>query len=109
MEYSEELLFRLQPDESDIWIGKGGGYVVDSLRSAVMIMKTAASYEGAVKQAIALGNDTDTTACITGGLAGVKFGYDNIPTRWLNSLRDKDKVDKLVNKLIMNISNYEDK
>ncbi len=71
-----------------------------------MIMKTAASYEEAVKQAIALGDDTDTTACITGGLAGVKFGYDNIPSRWINVLRDKDKVDKLINKLIMNIKHH---
>ncbi|MBQ6211754.1 MAG: ADP-ribosylglycohydrolase family protein [Ruminococcus sp.] len=69
-----------------------------------IILKTALSYEGAVKQAIALGDDTDTTACITGGLAGVKFGYDNIPGRWLDVLRDKDKADKLVNKLIMDIS-----
>ena len=104
-EYSDEFLFRLQPDEPDIWIGKGGGYVVDSLRSAVMIMKTAHSYEEAVKQAIALGDDTDTTACITGGLAGVKFGCDNIPIRWVNELRDKDKVDKLIHKLVMNLIN----
>ena len=69
-------------------------------------MKTAASYEEAVKQAIALGDDTDTTACITGGIAGVKFGYDDIPSRWLNELRDKDKVDKLINKLILDISNH---
>ncbi len=75
---------------------------VDSLRSAVMIMKAANSYEEAVKQAVALGDDTDTTACITGGIAGVKFGYDSIPSRWLNSLRDKYKADKLINKLILN-------
>ena len=101
-EYSDEFLFRLQPDEPDIWKGRGSGYVVDSLRSAVMIMKAANSYEEAVKQAIALGDDTDTTACITGGIAGVKFGYDSIPSRWLNSLRDKYKADKLINKLILN-------
>ena len=46
-----------------------------------MIMKTAASYEEAVRQSIALGDDTDTTACITGGLAGIYFGYENIPKR----------------------------
>lgn len=35
----------------------------------------------------ALGDDTDTTACITGGLAGAEFGYNNILHRWLNALR----------------------
>ena len=99
-EYLDEFQFRLQPDEPDIWIGRGGGYVVDSLRSAVMIMKTAASYEEAVRQSIALGDDTDTTACITGGLAGIYFGYENIPKRWVDFLRDSDKVEKLVNSLL---------
>ena len=99
-EYLEEFLFRLQPDEPGIWVGKGGGYVVDSLRSAVMIMNTAGSYEDAVKQAVALGDDTDTTACITGGLAGIRFGHDNIPGRWLEALRDSDRADKLVSALI---------
>ena len=100
--YLDEFIFRLQPDEPDIWHGKGSGYVVDSLRSAVMIMKDADSYEQAVKQAIALGDDTDTTACITGGLAGIKFGFDNIPVRWLDSLRGRENAEKLINKLILN-------
>ena len=92
-EYLNEFLFRLQPDEPGIWFGKGGGYVVDSLRSAVMIMKTARDYEDAVKQAVALGDDTDTTACIT----GIRFGYDRIPQRWLDSLRDSESVEELLN------------
>lgn len=98
-EYSEEFEYRLQPDEPDIWIGKGGGYVVDSLRSAFMIMKTAPDYEHAVKAAIALGDDTDTTACITGGLAGIVFGYDSIPKRWRDSLLEKDIPEGLLEKL----------
>jgi ADP-ribosylglycohydrolase len=98
--YLDEFLDSLRPDEEGIWVGTGRGYVVDSLRSAVMVMKTAASYEEAVKQAVALGNDTDTIACITGGLAGIRFGYENIPTRWLDALRDRDKAETLINKLI---------
>ncbi len=56
--------------------GQGTGYVVDALKSALMILSRASSYEDAVKQAVALGNDTDTTACITGGLAGIVFGAE---------------------------------
>ena len=98
-EYSEEFEYRLQPDEPDIWVGKGGGYVVDSLRSAFMIMKTAPDYEHAVKAAIALGDDTDTTACITGGLAGIVFGHDGIPERWQNSLLERERADELLDDL----------
>ena len=97
-EYLEEFEFRLCPDEPDIWHGNGGGYVVDSLRSAVMIMKRASSYEDAVKQAVALGDDTDTTACITGGLAGIVFGYNGIPIKWRDELRVREQVDELLSK-----------
>ena len=79
--------------------GNGTGYVVDCLKSTFMIMEKAASYEDAVRQAIALGNDTDTTACVTGGLAGIAFGFGGIPTRWLESLREKERVEELLAKL----------
>lgn len=99
-EYLQEFEYRLQPDEPDIWNGKGGGYVIDSLRSAFMIMKRAVSYEDAVKTAVALGDDTDTTACITGGLAGIAFGFDSIPERWIGQLRQKESVDEIFGRLI---------
>jgi ADP-ribosylglycohydrolase len=38
------------------------GYVLDSLLSARMVLQTG-SYEQVVKAAVALGHDTDTTAC----------------------------------------------
>lgn len=79
--------------------GFGKGYVVDSLRSACMIMRQAESYEEAVKQAVALGNDTDTTACITGGLAGIYFGYKAIPERFIRDLRDKKRVEQLLERM----------
>lgn len=93
-EYAEEF-DALNPYEALIWTGKGTGYVVDCLKSAVMIMLEAQSYEQAVKMAIQLGNDTDTTACVTGGLAGIIFGYDGIPTRWIEQLRGKEIIESL--------------
>ena len=63
-----------------------------------MIMKRASSYEDAVKQAVALGDDTDTTACITGGLAGIVFGYNGIPIKWRDELRGREQVDELLSK-----------
>ena len=93
-EYEQELEWSVRPDEP--WEGSGSGYVVDCLRSAFMIMKHATSYEEAVKQAIMLGDDTDTTACVTGGLAGILFGFENIPSRWYNALRGKENVENLI-------------
>lgn len=88
--YEQELEWSVRPIEP--WIGQGSGYVVDCLRSAFMILLRTASYEEAVRQAILLGDDTDTTACVTGGLAGILYGFDAIPKRWYAALRGKEEV-----------------
>lgn len=96
-EYTQELEWSIRPDTP--WEGKGSGYVVDTLRGAFMLLRRAGSYEEAVKGAIALGDDTDTTACVAGGLAGIWFGVDGIPERWMDALRGKDCVEKLIERV----------
>lgn len=64
----------------------GSGYVLDCLWSAEIAMH-AESYEEVVKTAISFGNDTDTTACVAGGLAGIRHGMSGIPSRWSLQLR----------------------
>ena len=61
-----------------------------------MLLRNSSTYEEVVKGAVALGHDTDTTACIAGGLAGIIYGYEGIPSRWLEELREKEKVDSLL-------------
>ncbi|TAM54827.1 MAG: ADP-ribosylglycohydrolase family protein [Paraburkholderia sp.] len=78
---------------------QGSGYVVDSFWSAVHCLLSTRNYEDCVKRAIMLGNDTDTTAAIAGGLAGVLYGEDGLPARWLATLRRKEVVEGLLAKL----------
>ena len=49
--------------------------------------------------AINLGDDTDTTACVAGGLAGILYGYDAIPELWLKQLRGRDQAEAIARKL----------
>lgn len=93
-EYEQELEWSVRPDIP--WEGRGTGYVADCLRSAFMILEQASGYEDAVKRAVLLGNDTDTTACVTGGLAGIRYGLQGIPKRWLKALREREKVESLL-------------
>jgi hypothetical protein len=79
---------------------QGSGYVVDSLWSARSACSES-TFAGVVKAAIALGNDTDTTACIAGGLAGIHFGFDAIPLRWMDILRGRDLVKPLERRLLL--------
>jgi ADP-ribosyl-[dinitrogen reductase] hydrolase len=87
----------LRPDEPPE--GTGSGYVVDSLASA-RLAAGAGGYEAVVKHAISLGDDTDTTAAIAGGFAGVRDGAAAIPRRFLDALRGRELVDPLLEKLI---------
>lgn len=63
-----------------------GGYVVDSMSTAVSCLAHAQTFEEAVCAAANLGGDTDTNAAITGGLAGAWFGFSAIPARWVDAL-----------------------
>lgn len=75
---------------------KGSGYVVDSLWSAIRSVLATSDYESCVRQAISLGNDTDTTACIAGGLAGILYGEHGIPHRWKEALNGKTIVEEVL-------------
>jgi ADP-ribosyl-[dinitrogen reductase] hydrolase len=92
------LNWAVRPD--DVAAGRGGGYVIDALRSARMVMGGKKSYEQVVKAAIALGDDTDTTACIAGGVAGIRDGIESIPSRWLDQLRGQEVVLPLLERLL---------
>jgi ADP-ribosylglycohydrolase len=79
--------------------GNGRGYVVECLHSARLAL-TESSYEGVVKAAIAIGHDTDTTAAVAGGIAGVAFGTEGIPERWRQGLRGRELLDPLLDGLL---------
>ena len=96
-EDAHELETVIRPDE--MTRGRGTGYVVDSLHSARMVLEHD-SYEAVVRAAIRLGNDTDTTAAIAGGIAGLQYGIEGIPLRWREQLRDSALFVPMVNALL---------
>ena len=73
---------------------KGTGYVVDCLNSAYYVLQ-ADGYKDIIKKAISLGHDTDTTACVAGGIAGLYYGFDGIPNDWIQQLREQEKVEDI--------------
>ena len=95
--YSSALDFVLSVKSQE---PQGSGYVVDSLWSAKSACQET-TFSGVVKAAVAFGNDTDTTACIAGGLAGIHFGFDAIPLRWMDILRGRELVKPLERSLLL--------
>jgi ADP-ribosylglycohydrolase len=62
------------------------GYVVGTFVSALWCFLNTDNYKDCVLTAVNLGKDTDTVAAIAGGLAGLYYGIDAIPTEWKNKL-----------------------
>jgi ADP-ribosylglycohydrolase len=81
----------------------GGGWVFDSFWSAWDAFAEGSSYRDTIERAIRLGRDTDTTAAIAGGLAGLRWGLDEgtggIPREWLSALRGRDIVEAILARL----------
>jgi ADP-ribosylglycohydrolase len=97
---TEELEGNVRPD--DLSRGTGSGYVVDCLRSARWAVDQG-GYEQVVKAAISLGHDTDTTACVAGGIAGLRDGVDGIAERWRGALRGQPLYQPLLSNLLSGI------
>ena len=75
---------------------RGRGYVVPSLEAALWCLLNNDSYKETALEAVNLGEDTDTTAAIAGGLAGIYYGYDDIPANWLEQIARFDYIEGLV-------------
>ncbi len=72
-----------------------GGYVVETLEAALWSLARAKSLKHALLIAVNLGGDTDTVGCVTGGLAGLRYGRDAIPAEWLAALPRRRAVEAL--------------
>lgn len=81
-------------------VRSGAGYVLDCFWSAYESLKSSDSYRETVTRAIKFGNDTDTTAAVAGGLAGIYWGVGGIPAEWLRGMRGHEIVDPLVKRLL---------
>jgi len=75
------------------------GYVVDTLTASLWCLLTGGSFAEAVLKAVNLGGDTDTTAAVTGGLAGLAYGAAAIPLEWVMALARLNDIEQLCERL----------
>ena len=74
---------------------KTQGYVLYTLEASFWCLLNTDSYLDSVFKAINLGEDTDTTACVVGGVAGMFYGLKKVPKKWINNLARIDDIKKL--------------
>ena len=67
------------------------GYILHTLEASLWAFLTTTNFKDAVLKAVNLGDDTDTIGSLTGGMAGLFYGFEQIPKEWVNQLaRTKD-------------------
>lgn len=78
---------------------QSSGYVIHTLESALWCLMNTNSYSECVLKAVNLGDDTDTTGAVVGGLAGLMYGYDDIPNEWVQKLVKLDFIKDICGKV----------
>ncbi|MEW6698151.1 MAG: ADP-ribosylglycohydrolase family protein [Bacillota bacterium] len=82
---------------------KSSGYVVDTLEAATWCLLNYANFKDTLLTAVNLGEDTDTVGAVTGGLAGVYYGYSNIPEEWLTEIKILEDIRTLCDQFVIHI------
>ncbi len=78
---------------------KSGGYVIEVLESSIWFFLMKDNYMDTILSIINIGHDTDTSAAIAGGLAGIYYGQKGIPDYWIVSIARMEDIVELGTKL----------
>ena len=92
------LISKIENDSVENEDFRGSGYARDTALTSIWCIMTTDSYKNSTIKAVNYGEDTDTTACVTGGLAGVLYGIGGIPTDWVDCIARKGDILELVEK-----------
>ncbi len=88
---------------------KSGGYVIEVLESSILFFLQENNYRDTILSIINIGHDTDTSAAIAGGLAGLYYGFNGIPEEWINQIARKDDIENLAERLGKKIASLSSK
>jgi ADP-ribosylglycohydrolase len=80
------------------------GYVVHTLEASLWSFLTTNSYPEAVLRAVNLGDDSDTSGSVTGGLAGLTYGPEAIPAEWVAALARRDAIEDLIRRFAASLA-----
>ncbi|MCI9163708.1 MAG: ADP-ribosylglycohydrolase [Lachnospiraceae bacterium] len=74
---------------------RSSGYVVHTLEASLWCMEQNHSFRSCLLEAVNLGEDTDTVGAVAGGLAGLRYGWSEIPSDWLAVIAKRERIERL--------------
>ncbi len=92
-------LAQRNPDELN-----ASGDAADTLEVALWCLLTTADYSAAVLKAANLGDDADSNAALTGGLAGLAYGAETIPSGWMQQIQRSSEIGELADRLALSLA-----
>ena len=76
------------------------GYTLKALSAGLWAYFNAENFEDGLLKIVNEGGDADTNACVAGSILGAKFGYDSIPKKYIDGLKNKDFLEAKYNEYV---------
>jgi ADP-ribosylglycohydrolase len=97
---AENLAATNRPDAATVERLGGGWIAEEAAAIALYCVIATACFEDAIVLAVNHSGDSDSTGAIAGNIAGVLYGADAIPARWLEALELKDEITTIADDLL---------
>ena len=80
-------------EEKEFW--NPTGYVIDTINAALWAFANSETFEDGLLKAVKLCGDADTVGAIYGQLAGTYYGFNKIPSNWINVIAKKELLETI--------------
>lgn len=77
---------------------KSSGWVIDTIEVSLWAFFKYNSWEEGALAVVNLGGDSDTAGAIYGALAGVHYGFEAIPQRWISKMQNAQFINDVASK-----------
>lgn len=102
LDLNTDLYTGLRTSATLPWGGwTNGGSAIETTVCAFAALLQASSFEEGLIKVVNRGGDADTVGAVAGGLLGARFGYSQIPKRWLERLEGHDQLRSMAIELWM--------
>ena len=76
------------------------GLAKSTYMTALYAFANSSDFESGMINAVNYGGDSDTIGAVYGQIAGAYYGYDSIPQKWIDKLKNRKLINEVFNNLI---------